>query len=100
MSTLALAQVNHRARELAPGLSVSLIAAGAASFLAEHYGAPVMLFALLLGLALNFLASDGKCKAGIEFPHARYCAWAWHCWACASPWSRWQAWAGRPSHWW
>ena len=67
MSTLALAQVNHRARELAPGLSVSLIAAGAASFLAEHYGAPVMLFALLLGLALNFLASDGKCKAGIEF---------------------------------
>jgi uncharacterized integral membrane protein (TIGR00698 family) len=26
-----------------------------------------MLFALLLGMALNFLASDGKCKAGIEF---------------------------------
>ncbi|POG10207.1 hypothetical protein BGP84_10885 [Pseudomonas putida] len=67
MSTLALAQVNHRVRELAPGLIVSLIAAGAASFLAEHYGAPVMLFALLLGLALNFLSADGTCKAGIEF---------------------------------
>ncbi|BBH45726.1 YeiH family protein [Pseudomonas sp. KU43P] len=67
MSTLALTQVNHRVRELAPGLIVSLIAAGAASFLAEHYGAPVMLFALLLGLALNFLSADGKCKAGIEF---------------------------------
>lgn len=67
MSTLALTQVNNRARELAPGLVISLIAAGAASFLAEHYGAPVMLFALLLGLALNFLSADGKCKAGIEF---------------------------------
>ncbi|AXM94507.1 YeiH family protein [Pseudomonas plecoglossicida] len=67
MSTLALTQVNNRVRELAPGLVVSLMAAGAASFLAEHYGAPVMLFALLLGLALNFLSSEGKCKAGIEF---------------------------------
>jgi uncharacterized integral membrane protein (TIGR00698 family) len=67
MSTLTLTQVNNRARELAPGLVISLIAAGAASFLAEHYGAPVMLFALLLGLALNFLSADGKCKAGIEF---------------------------------
>ncbi len=26
-----------------------------------------MLFALLLGMALNFLAGDGACKAGIEF---------------------------------
>ena len=67
MSTLAFAQVNNRVRDLAPGLIVSLIAAGAASFLAEHYGAPVMLFALLLGLALNFLSADSKCKAGIEF---------------------------------
>src|SRR5690606_33130001 len=36
-------------------------------FLSEHYGAPVMLFALLLGMALNFLSAEGKCKAGIEF---------------------------------
>lgn len=35
--------------------------------LSEHYGAPVMLFALLLGMGLNFLADDTKCKAGIEF---------------------------------
>jgi uncharacterized integral membrane protein (TIGR00698 family) len=67
MSTLAITQVNNRVRELAPGLIVSLMAAAAASFLAEHYGAPVMLFALLLGLALNFLSTEGKCKAGIEF---------------------------------
>ncbi|HYQ40280.1 MAG TPA: putative sulfate exporter family transporter [Pseudomonas sp.] len=67
MSAIALVHANSRVRELAPGFIVSLIAAAAASFLSEHYGAPVMLFALLLGMALNFLASDSKCKAGIEF---------------------------------
>lgn len=41
--------------------------AGAAKFLSEHYGAPVMLFALLIGMAFNFLSQDGRCKPGIEF---------------------------------
>jgi uncharacterized integral membrane protein (TIGR00698 family) len=67
MSSLALASIQSRARELAPGFVVSLIVAAAATFLSEHYGAPVMLFALLLGMSLNFLAADGQCKAGIEF---------------------------------
>ncbi|WP_449431919.1 YeiH family protein [Pseudomonas putida] len=67
MTAIALASVHSRTRELAPGFIVSLIVAAAASFLSEHYGAPVMLFALLLGMALNFLAGEGKCKAGIEF---------------------------------
>ena len=67
MSAIAFTQINDRARELAPGVSVSLVVAAAATFLSEHYGAPVMLFALLLGLSLNFLAGEGKCKAGIEF---------------------------------
>lgn len=67
MSAIALSNVHSRARELVPGFIVSLIVAAAASFLSEHYGAPVMLFALLLGMAMNFLASEGSCKAGIEF---------------------------------
>ncbi|MFZ3202656.1 MAG: putative sulfate exporter family transporter [Pseudomonas sp.] len=67
MSAIALVSIQDRVRELAPGFVVSLIVAAAATFLSEHYGAPVMLFALLLGMALNFLAADGKCKAGIEF---------------------------------
>lgn len=67
MSTFALVSVNSRARELLPGFIVSLIVAAAASFLSEHYDAPVMLFALLLGMALNFLAADSSCKLGIEF---------------------------------
>ena len=67
MSVIALAGAQGRVRELAPGFIVSLIVAAAASFLSEHYAAPVMLFALLLGMALNCLAEDGTCKAGIEF---------------------------------
>jgi len=39
----------------------------AATFLSEHYGAPVMLFALLLGMAFNFLAKDSQCRAGVAF---------------------------------
>ncbi|HCS42526.1 MAG TPA: putative sulfate exporter family transporter, partial [Pseudomonas sp.] len=67
MSAIALTRIHSRTRELAPGVIVSLIVAAAASFLCEHYGAPVMLFALLLGMALNFLSGEGSCKAGIEF---------------------------------
>ena len=67
MNTLALGATHQRIRTLAPGVVVSLIVGAAASFLSEHYAAPVMLFALLLGMALNFLAVYGPCKAGIEF---------------------------------
>jgi uncharacterized integral membrane protein (TIGR00698 family) len=67
MSALAFSSVKTRGGELLPGFIVSVIVAAAATFLSEHYEAPVMLFALLLGMALNFLSADGKCKPGIEF---------------------------------
>jgi uncharacterized integral membrane protein (TIGR00698 family) len=63
----AIAPTAELARRLAPGVTVSVVVAAAASFLAEHYHAPVMLFALLLGMAVNFLSADGQCKPGIEF---------------------------------
>ncbi|MGR3415957.1 MAG: YeiH family protein [Pseudooceanicola nanhaiensis] len=44
-----------------------LIVAAAARFLSEHYGAPQMLFALLLGMALHFLLEDPRCQPGIDF---------------------------------
>ena len=50
---------------------VSLIIAVAATFLSEHYGGPVMLFALLLGMAFYFLSQEGPCVAGIEFASKR-----------------------------
>jgi len=57
----------ERTHALVPGFLASGVVAAAASFLSEHYHAPVMLFALLLGMAMNFLSSDGACKPGIEF---------------------------------
>ena len=55
------------ARALFPGLLACGVVAAASTFLSEHYGAPVMLFALLLGMAMNFLSADGPCAPGIEF---------------------------------
>jgi uncharacterized integral membrane protein (TIGR00698 family) len=47
------------------------VIAVAAQFLSEHYGAPAMLMALLLGIAFHFLAEEGRCVAGIEFAAKR-----------------------------
>ena len=52
-------------RALIPGIMASVIVAIAATFLNEHYGAPAMLFALLLGLSFKFLSDEGPCVPGI-----------------------------------
>lgn len=56
-----------RVRSLAPGVLACGVVGTAAAFLSGHYGAPVMLFALLLGMAMNFLSVEGPCRPGIEF---------------------------------
>jgi uncharacterized integral membrane protein (TIGR00698 family) len=53
--------------KLFAGFAVSAVVAVTAQFLSEHYGAPAMLMALLLGIAFNFLAEEGKCVHGISF---------------------------------
>jgi uncharacterized integral membrane protein (TIGR00698 family) len=55
-----------RLEQVAPGLAVAATVAVAAMFLSEHYGASAMLFALLLGMSLNFLSEEGRCVAGIK----------------------------------
>ena len=50
-----------------PGFGVALVLAVAAQFLSEHYGAPAMLMALLLGIAFHFLYEEGPCIEGIKF---------------------------------
>ena len=54
-------------RERGPGILICLTIATAAQFLAQHYGAPQMLFALLLGMAFHFLVEEGPCRTGIYF---------------------------------
>ncbi|MEO0496172.1 MAG: putative sulfate exporter family transporter [Pseudomonadota bacterium] len=44
-----------------------IVTALAATFLSEHYGAPAMLMALLLGMTLHFLIDDDRARPGIEF---------------------------------
>jgi uncharacterized integral membrane protein (TIGR00698 family) len=50
-----------------PGVLVAATIGIAATFLSIQYNAPVMLFALLLGMAFHFLHEEGRCIAGIEF---------------------------------
>ena len=52
---------------LLPGFLVAVLVALAAQFVADHYGTPAMLMALLFGIALNFLGEPGKTAAGIGF---------------------------------
>jgi uncharacterized integral membrane protein (TIGR00698 family) len=67
MSATTFDTLPARTRTLFPGVIACAVVAAAATLLAEHYRAPVMLFALLLGMAMNFLAVDGPCKPGIDF---------------------------------
>ncbi len=68
LSTSALAPaISDFVRKNGHGFLVSAVVAAAAQFISEHYGAPAMLMALLLGIAFHFLAEEGVCKPGIEF---------------------------------
>lgn len=67
MTTIAQNPFGSRFQQLLPGFIASAMVAAAASFLSEHYHAPVMLFALLLGMSMNFLSVEGACKPGVEF---------------------------------
>ncbi len=50
-----------------PGLLLSAIIALAVRFISDRLGGPAMLYALLIGMAFNFLANDEKFSAGIRF---------------------------------
>ncbi len=50
-----------------PGIMISTLVGLVAYSLGTHYGAPIMLFALLIGMAISFLTESRKCKAGIQF---------------------------------
>lgn len=54
-------------RRIAPGLMIVVLVAMAAQFISDHYGAPVMLMAILLGIPLHFLTEDDKTGVGVAF---------------------------------
>ncbi|MDM0066335.1 putative sulfate exporter family transporter [Variovorax sp. J31P207] len=75
MTALSIAAWPARSRTLFPGVLACAVVAAASTFLSQHYGAPVMLFALILGMAMNFLSVDGACKPGIEFTARQVLRW-------------------------
>ena len=51
-----------------PGLAISLVVAVAATALGLRFSSPVMLFALLLGMSLNYIyVENTRCVKGIDF---------------------------------
>ena len=50
-----------------PGLVVCSVASLAAAWLAEHYGFPIILLGLLIGLAMSFIASVEVTAPGLDF---------------------------------
>lgn len=75
MTALSIAAWPARSRTLFPGVLACAVVAAASTFLSQHYGAPVMLFALILGMAMNFLSIEGACKPGIEFTARQVLRW-------------------------
>ncbi|AKI02403.1 putative membrane protein [Hoeflea sp. IMCC20628] len=63
----SLSDLQARARILFPGLLLAITIAVAARFLSDHYAAPVMLFALLIGMAFNFMADQERTSEGVVF---------------------------------
>lgn len=52
---------------VAPGIAVSAAVASIAGIAATLSGGPIMLFALLLGFAVNFFGESKRCSAGIAY---------------------------------
>ena len=62
-------------RTYLPGLMIVAMATLAAGFLSDHYGVPVTLMALLIGLALNFLSADARLTPGLAFASRSLLRW-------------------------
>ncbi|MDH7797063.1 MULTISPECIES: YeiH family protein [unclassified Beijerinckia] len=64
-------RLRGRSAEILAECYPGLVAAGtvgiAGTWLSQHFNAPVMLLALLLGIAFNFLYEEKRCHTGIEF---------------------------------
>jgi uncharacterized integral membrane protein (TIGR00698 family) len=62
-------------RSYLPGLLMAGVASLAAAYLSEHYGAPLMLMGLLIGLAFNFVNADVRLHPGLGFASKTLLRW-------------------------
>ncbi|MFM9827164.1 MAG: YeiH family protein [Sphingomonas sp.] len=64
-----------RWQDYLPGLIVVGAGTLSAGFISDHYGAPLTLMALLIGLALNFLSADARLAPGLAFASRSLLRW-------------------------
>lgn len=69
------APAQHRVRDYWPGLAMTVVAALAAAWLSDQYGAPRMLMGLLIGLAFNFANADARLHPGLGFASKTLLRW-------------------------
>lgn len=62
-------------KRLWPGIAICGIASIAAAWLSEHYGAPIILMGLLIGLSLNFVTSEARTHPGLDFASKTCLRW-------------------------
>lgn len=67
LELLAKPSTGNRVYAIYPGLLAAGVVGIAAAWLSQHYAAPVMLLALLIGMAFHWLHEEGRCIPGIEF---------------------------------
>lgn len=60
-------------RAYLPGLTLAVAGSLAAGLVADHYGAPITVMALLIGLALNFLNGEDRLVPGSSLRHTVCC---------------------------
>lgn len=65
---------------LFPGLAACAVASAAAAWLSDHYGFPIILLGLLVGLTLNFISTNEATTAGSTSRRGPSCASGSLCW--------------------
>jgi uncharacterized integral membrane protein (TIGR00698 family) len=67
VASARFARWRNDARGVWPGVLLAGVVAVASTFIADHRGGPTLLYALLLGMALNPVAVEGMAKPGVNF---------------------------------
>jgi len=67
LSRFSLPGLFSAGQKVMPGVMICVTIALATTFIADHYGGPTLLYALLFGMTLHFLTEEGRCLAGVEF---------------------------------
>lgn len=66
-SQLSVPSLFATGQRIIPGVIICVTIALATTFIADNYGGPTLLYALLFGMTLHFLSEEGRCLAGVEF---------------------------------